>query len=155
MQAQNLSGNAAYVKASEAYTNLPATEPIFSRYSSSLLLAFDGMPQMLAPTSDSSLFELRTYEGYNEDAVRRKIKMFNVEEIPLFQEVGLHAVFFGDMIAGPYRPCLTYLLHFKDMEERAANWKKFIEHPDWNAMKVKEEYADTLSNIQKVFLKPI
>jgi len=87
--------------------------------------------------------------------VRRKIKMFNVEEIPLFHEVGLHPVFFGDMIAGPYRPCLTYLLHFKDMAERDANWKKFIDHPDWNAMKVKEEYADTLSNIQKVFLKPI
>jgi len=155
LKAQNLSGNEAFQKSAEAYNKLPATKPIFNRYTSSLLLAFDGMPQMLVPQSDAALFELRTYEGYNEDAVRRKIKMFNVEEFPLFNEVGLHPVFFGDVIAGPYRPALTYLLHFKNMAERDANWKKFIAHPDWNAMKVKEEYLNTLSNIRKVFLKPI
>lgn len=155
LQAQNLNSDQTYLSAAADYHALPADRPIFNRFSSSLLLAFDGMPQMMTPVKDASIFELRTYEGYSEDAVRRKIKMFNVEEIPLFLEVGLHPVFFGDMIAGPHRPALTYFLNFRNMEERDANWKKFIDHPDWNAMKVKPEYANTVSNIRKVFYQPI
>lgn len=155
VKAQNLQGDSTYQTASAEYHASPADKPIYNRISSSLLLAFDGLPQMMTPVADASLFELRTYEGYSEDAVRRKIKMFNVEEIPLFLKVGLHPIFFGDMIVGPHRPCLTYLLNFKDMAEHDANWKKFIQHPDWNAMKVKPEYANTLSNIRKVFLKPL
>lgn len=155
LKAQNLQGDSIYQTASKEYHALPANKPIYNRFSSSLLLAFDGMPQMMNPMKDASIFELRTYEGYSEDAVRRKIKMFNVEEFPLFYEVGLHPVFFGDMIIGPHQPALTYLLNFKNMEERDANWKKFIQHPDWNAMKVKPEYANTVSNILKVFYQPI
>jgi len=155
LKAQNLQGDSTYQTASAEYHALPADRPIYNRFSSSLLLAFDGLSQMMTPVDDASIFELRTYEGYSEDAVRRKIKMFNVEEIPLFLKVGLHPIFFGDMIVGPHRPCLTYLLNFKDMEERDANWGKFIQHPDWNTMKVKPEYANTLSNIRKVFYQPL
>ncbi len=155
LNAQNLNSNETYVKAASEYNNAPADQPIFSRYTSSLLLAFDGLPKMLDPIKDAGLFELRTYEGYNEDAVRRKIKMFNSEEIDLFHRVNLYPVFFGDMIAGPHRPSLVYMLNFKDMAERDANWKKFIDHPEWNAMKVKPEYANNLSNIRKTFLTPI
>ena len=59
------------------------------------------------------------------------------------------------MIIGPYRPCLTYMINFKDMEEHDANWKKFGSHPDWKAMSGMDEYANTVSNIRKVFLKPL
>ena len=152
---QNLQSDADYAKAAKPYHQLPIEKTIFSRMSSYLLNAFDGYPKLSNPVDGASVFELRIYEGYNEDAVRRKIKMFNVEEIELFKKVGLHPVFFGEMIVGPYLPCLVYMLNFKDMEERDANWKKFLEHPDWNNMKAKEEYANTVSNIRKVFLKSI
>ena len=155
LQAQNLESDATFVKAAMDYTAIPVEKPIFNRFSSWLLLAFDGMPKMMEPVEGASLYELRTYEGYSDDAVRRKIKMFNVEEIPLFLKVGLHPVFFGEMIAGPHRPCLTYMLNFKDMAEHDENWKKFITHPEWDKMKVKEEYANSVSNIRKVFLKPM
>ncbi len=112
------------------------------------------MPEVANPGPEAGLFELRTYEGYSEDATRRKIKMFNVEEIDLFHETGLHPVFFGNMISGPHRPALVYMLHFKDMEERNANWSKFGPHPKWRAMVVKEEYANSVSNIRKSFLVP-
>jgi hypothetical protein len=155
LQAQDLSEDKTYQKAAAAYQAVPADKPVFNRYASQLLHAFSGMPAVASPGKDAGLFELRTYEGYSEDAVRRKIKMFNVEEIDLFHEVGLHPVFFGKMISGPYRPCLVYMLHFKDMEERNANWGKFGPHPKWKAMVAKPEYADSVSNIRKTFLVPV
>jgi len=152
--AQQLNSDAAYLTASAAYDAVPASKPVYNRYASQLLLAFERMPEVVDPGPDAGLFELRTYEGYSEDATRRKIKMFNVEEIDLFYETNLHPVFFGDMISGPFRPALVYMLHFRDMAERDANWSKFGPHPKWKAMVAKETYADSVSNIRKTFLVP-
>ena len=125
----------------------------YNRISSSLLYAFQGLKQMKTPIENASLFELRIYEGLNEDAVRRKIMMFNDEELDLFYKVDLNPIFFGNMVVGPYVPCLVYMLNYRDMEHRDQAWKAFLEHPDWNAMKVKEKYANTVSNIQRVYLE--
>jgi len=153
INAQNLRSDEEFVSSATAYN--AAENAIFNRYSSWLLHAFDGMKQMMDPVEGASVYEIRTYEGYSEDAVRRKIKMFNDEEIPLFLKVGLNPIFFGDMIAGPYRPSLTYMLNYKDMDAHGAAWQAFLQHPDWNAMKVKPIYANTVSNIRNVFLKPM
>ncbi|WP_339706629.1 NIPSNAP family protein [uncultured Kriegella sp.] len=155
LRSQNLNSDEKYVTAAAEYNSLPPEKTLYNRFTSSLLLAFDGMPQMMDPIDGASLFELRTYEGYSEDAVRRKIKMFNDGEIDIFLKTGLHPVFFGEMIVGPYRPCLTYMLNFKDMDEHDANWKRFSSNSDWETMKVKEEYANTVSNIRKIFLTPL
>jgi hypothetical protein len=101
------------------------------------------------------VFEMRTYEGYIEDAYQRKIKMFNEGELQIFKETGLHSVMFGEKIAGPQMPCLTYMLAFKDLAERDANWKKFSDHPEWKRISKLPEYANTVSNIHRVFLKPL
>lgn len=155
IDAQNLDADPQYTKAALGYNALSQDDGVYNRFTSSLLLAFDGMPNMLDPINGASLFELRTYEGYSEDAVRRKINMFNKEEIDLFFKTNLHPVFFGEMIIGPHRPCLTYMLNFKDMEEHDASWKTFVDHPDWKVMSAKKEYANSVSNIRKVFLKPL
>lgn len=151
--AQNVRNDEAYRFASKAYHEQPADQPIYTRIQSSLLMAFTGMPAFVAPGADKELFEIRYYEGYSEDAVRRKIRMFNREEIDLFYRTGLTPVFFGDMLAGPIRPCLVYMLAFKDRAERDANWGKFANHPDWNTMKSKPAYADTVSTIRRKFLR--
>ncbi len=155
LSAQNLHSDLKYAKEAKKYNSLTADQAIYNRFSSSLFLAFDGMPKLIDPVKGASLFELRTYEGFSEDAVKRKINMFNKEEIQLFLKTNLHPVFFGEMIAGPYRPSLTYMLNFKDMAEHDSSWKDFIKHPEWKAMSSKEEYANTVSNIRKVFLKPV
>lgn len=80
--------------------------------------------------------------------------MFNVEELALFYKTGLNPVFFGEMIIGPNRPTLVYMLQFKDMEERDKNWQTFINHPEWKAMSAKPEYANSVSNIKRSFLTP-
>lgn len=151
---QHLNADPEYRAAAVTYNAVPADKPVYNRFSSQLLHAFQGMPLVADPGSAAGLFELRTYEGYSEDAVRRKTAMFNDEEIRLFLKVGLHPVFFGKMIVGPYRPSLVYMLHFRDMAERNANWGVFGQHPDWKAMSAKEEYANSVSNIRRTFLVP-
>ena len=107
------------------------------------------------PSKDRGLTELRTYESNNEEAGQRKIKMFNSEEIALFDKVGLRCVFFGEILAGPQMPALMYMLEFKDMDERKANWKKFGDSSEWNVLKSKPEFANTVSVVNKVFLVPL
>lgn len=153
--AQNLQGDEAFVAAAADYNAIPADKPIYNRFSSSLMNAFDGMKQMMTPVEGATIFELRIYEGYSEDAVRRKIKMFHDGEIPLFIKVGLNPVFFGEMISGPYRPSLAYMLNYTDMEAHGAAWQGFLKAPEWDALKVQEQYANTVSNIRNLFLKEV
>ncbi len=149
-----LANDAAFVAASQPYVSITPDKAPFNRYTTSLMTAFDALPQPVVPGKDSRIFEIRTYEGYSEDAVRRKVRMFNVDELPIFYKTKLNPVFFGEVIAGEHMPCLTYMLTFKDMAERDANWKQFVADPDWKRISTAPEYANTVSNIIRVFLEP-
>lgn len=146
--------NKEYLAAAKTYFELPASKPVFERYETYLLEAFDSIPQLKVPDKKRGLLELRTYESYNEDAARRKVAMFNDEELPLFEKVGLHPVFFGKILAGRQMPALMYMLWFTDMNERTANWGKFGGSPEWKEMSGKQIYADTVSKVRKKFLIP-
>jgi hypothetical protein len=144
----------AFLKASESYNKIAAADAVYTRYETFLLDAFDSFPTLSVPSEKKGLFELRIYESAGEDAGRRKILMFNSEEIALFLKVGLQPVFFGRILAGQYMPALIYMVGFKDMAERDANWGKFGSSEEWKKMSSKPEYADTVSNIHKIFLTP-
>ncbi len=152
---QAMKTDQTYLQAAKSYFSLPASQPVYTRYETMLLEAFTGIPQLKKPDSDRSLLELRIYESYNEDAFRRKVKMFDDEELPLFEKVGLHPMFFGEQLAGSNMPALVYMLWFKDMEEREANWNKFRISDEWKVMSGKEIYADTVSKVRKIFLTPM
>ena len=81
--------------------------------------------------------------------------MFNDSEFEIFEEVGLPIVFFGDNIAGNNMPCLTYLLAFKDQKAHEEAWAKFLPHPEWLRIIKLEEYANSMNNIIRIFLKPL
>jgi len=155
LHCQNLATDNDYRTQAATYNNITPKDSLYNRYNSSLLLAFDGMKEMMNPVNNATVFELRIYEGYNEDAVSRKIQMFDDEEIELFLKVGLNPVFFGKMISGPYRPSLVYMLNFTDMDAHGVAWKAFIQSPEWNTMKAMSKYANTVSNIRNTFLKQI
>lgn len=150
-----LAKDKTYLKKREAYDAISVNKKVYNRFTSSFLLAFDGIPILIKPKSDTNLFEFRTYEGYSEDAVRRKVKMFNEEELPIFEATGLHSLFFGEQLSGPLMPALTYLLGFKSIEERDTNWEKFLVHPEWKRISVSKEYDNTVSDIKRTFLKPL
>ena len=146
--------DADFKKAAENYTALPVEKAPYARFTTSLLIAFDGLKQMLPTRKDARIFEIRTYEGYNEEALRRKVKMFNEGELDIFYQTKLNPVFFGEVISGDKMPCLTYMLTFKDMAERDANWKNFGAAPAWKTISALPEYANSVSKITKIFLEP-
>jgi hypothetical protein len=150
-----LKTDADFAKTSAEYTKIAPEKIPFTRYSSKFMIAFDGFPQPAIPSATPRIFEIRTYEGYNEDAVRRKIKMFNDEEIVIFNRTKLNIVFFGEVIAGKDLPCLTYMLTFANMDERDKNWAVFGADPDWKRIVAAPEYANTVSRITKIFLEPV
>lgn len=147
-------GDLAY-GAPATYAGVPMKDPVYDRIESSLLLAFEGMPQMKVPAKKDRIFELRIYESHNEKAGKQKVKMFNAGgEIAIFNQTGLTPVFFGEALVGTRLPNLTYLLTFDNMEARERNWKQFGSHPDWVKLKDQPEYADTVSKITNIFLAP-
>ena len=137
------------------YLNVPLKEPAYERIESSFMKAFSGIPRIEVPDSGSRIFELRIYESHSELAGNKKVKMFNEGELEIFRKTGLDPVFFGQSLVGDQLPNLTYLITFKDMEERKANWDKFREHPDWLSLKEEPEYKDTVSHIVNKFLQPL
>ncbi|SDE85126.1 NIPSNAP protein [Dyadobacter soli] len=149
-----LKSDADYLKNSAAYNGLPADKPLFDRFTSSLMNAFEGWPLLTVPSGATRVFELRTYEAANEDALRRKIKMFHDGEFPIFQRAKLNPVFFGEVIAGDRMPRLTYLLTCNNMEERDKGWGAFIADPAWKKLVGDSQYANTISKIVNTFLVP-
>ena len=137
------------------YFTAPPDKIAFKRIESTFIRSTSGFPNLVKPADNSAVFELRIYESYNEDALRRKVKMFNDSEFDIFKDVGLQTVFFGTNISGRQMPCLTYLLAFKDMEDHRQTWSKFGPHPEWQRIVKLEEYNDAMNSISRVFLKPL
>jgi hypothetical protein len=137
------------------YIDAPQEKIPFERISSSFMRSASGFPNLVKPNEDSEYFELRIYESHNEDALRRKVKMFNESEFSIFSEVGLNTVFFGQNISGHQMPCLTYLLAFKDKEAQLEAWSKFGPHPEWQRIRKLKEYENAMNDITRVFLKPL
>lgn len=135
-------------KSFETGSNLP-----YVRFQSSLLKAFDSHPQIEIPPPGRHLFELRTYESKDAVDAAAKVEMFNQEEIKIFRDCGMHIVFFGEAIFGSRLPHLTYMLAWKDMEEREKIWKVFGSNEDWNRIKVVPRWANAVSNIHASFLR--
>jgi len=153
--ADALSNDAQFKLDAQSYWLAPSEEIPFRRVESVFIRSVSGFPSLVKPADDSELFELRIYESHNEDALRRKVKMFNDSEFGIFKDVGLNTVFFGANISGSQMPCLTYLLAFKNKEEHQQAWSKFGPHPEWQRIIKLEEYKNAMNDISRVFLKPL
>lgn len=155
----SINADPAVVAAGAAYFD-PALKdnPAFDRIDSWLLLAFAGLPQLAVPAlkreGKARIFELRTYESFNEVKALKKVEMFNAGEIGAMQEVGLSPVFYGQALVGRDLPHLTYMLCSTDREAHKVSWKGFGDHPVWIALKNDPQYADTVSKITSRFLVP-
>jgi hypothetical protein len=133
----------------------PMKKPVYKRIESSLLLGFAKCPKVEVPTKkDTRVFQLRIYESHNETKAKRKIEMFNKGEIETFRATGLNPVFFGEALVGGKIPNLTYMVGFDDTDAQKAAWGAFGKHPKWIEMKNDPRYADTVSNITNLVLKP-
>ena len=150
-----LANDEQYQKDAKPYLTASPESIPYNRISVSLIRSTTGFPKLVKPADDTELFELRIYESYNEDALRRKVKMFNDSEFGIFKDVGLPMVFFGSNIAGDQMPCLTYMLAIKNKAAHAEAWSKFVAHPEWQRIVKLEEYTNAMNDITRVFLKSL
>ena len=143
-----LMDDSRFKSAGSSVINSTSAEPGYVRIESSLMLAFKDIPKIELPKNKSGLYELRTYESHSLKAAKKKIHMFNEGgEIQLFRDTGLNPVFFGETLIGPQMPNLTYMLAFKDMDDRDKSWPVFVKSDGWQKLSKDPFYADTVSNI--------
>ena len=146
-----------FLQKGAGFLDAPASSPAYTRMESSLMVAFDGMPRLETPVTDAGrILQLRIYESSSVKTGQKKIEMFNTGEIALFRKKGLHPVFFGERLFGAKMPNLTYMLAFKDQDERKKNWQQFVDSPEWEELSSIPKYADEeiVSDITNIFLKP-
>jgi hypothetical protein len=154
-----LAADAAYQKAVDSFNSQAGLN--YERMESSILRAFDGYPAVVPPPNDGKrparLFEVRTYESNNTSTLRRKVKMFNDGEIGAFQRSGGQPVFFGETIAGPNQPSLTYMLSYDGLAGRDAVWKAFGADPEWQKLRATPGLSDAeiVSNISNCLVTPL
>jgi len=133
----------------------------FVRVESSLLRSFDGFPAAVFAGHDETrparIFELRTYESPSFFTLARKVAMFNNGESQIFERLQMRPVFFGETIAGPRQPNLTYMLSFDNLAARDSLWHAFGSDPAWKALSSKPELKDAeiVENISNVILQPL
>jgi hypothetical protein len=139
----------------QAFYDTTASAPVYSNFESYLSEAFEKIPVHRTPNPSRTLLEIRIYHSPNEEANQRKVKMFNKEEIDLFDKVGIQSVLYGEILSGPRMPALLYLTWYEDEATRNEAWKKFGNHPDWKRMSALPEYAHTATNNQSIFLSPL
>jgi hypothetical protein len=144
-----------FVKASAPFYRDTATNPAYSEYQTFLCEAFSRFPVLLTPSGERTLFEFRNYKSPNEEANLRKIKMFETEEVALFDKIGIHSVCYGNVVAGPRRPSLIYLTWHKDEDARNEAWKQFGASSQWKEMRSRPEYANTATDNKIVLLSPM
>ena len=151
-----LRDDAEFMKTGAEAMNAPATDPVYVRWESSLMVAFEGMPKLEVPEKKSRIFELRTYESHSKKANKKKIEMFNIGEIAIFRRAGLTPVFFGETLIGTKLPNLTYMLTYENMAAKDAAWGKFGADPEWKKLSTTPGYTDPeiVSNISNVLLRP-
>jgi hypothetical protein len=157
--AASLNADPAVLAAGAEYFNSTSRDhPAFDRLDSWLLLAFTGLPRLAIPAltraGKARIFEMRTYESYNEVKALKKVEMFNAGEIGVMQELNLSPVFYGQALVGRDLPHLTYLLCSPDRETHKNSWSAFGRHPVWLRLKNDPQYAETVSKITSRFLVP-
>ncbi len=157
----HLAADPVFLKAAAPFWSAPAVAPAFVRAESSLLLAFEGWPRLVAPASSATkakrIFQLRTYESPTPAAHVRKIEMFNNGEFDIFGRNGLHPVFFGETLIGTRMPSLTYMLTFADTHELETNWAAFVADPAWQKLSTSPRYSaePIVSSITNLILSPL
>jgi len=154
-----LATNESYHTQGKSYLKAAHDNPPYRRIESILMKAFVDMPKMATPNlkgpRSERIYELRSYESATEQLYVNKVDMFNAGgEVPLFDDLGFNAVFYGEVISGANMPNLMYMTTHENEEAQTANWKSFVDSPVWNKLKVRPEYQNNVSKNTKYMLYP-
>lgn len=135
------------------YQNAP-----YIRKESILMQAFTGMPVLRKPEfkepKSERLYELRSYESPTELANVAKVRMFNNEELEIFNRIGSQAVFYAQVLAGSRMPNLMYLTTYSSPASREEHWKTFGNDPKWKRISALPEYQKVVNRADIIFVVP-
>ena len=153
---QRLANDEAFQKAGAPILRAPKSEPAYTRYESTLMRAFESVPQVTAVSkSPDRMLQLRTYESHSNERALKKIEMFEKGgELAIFRRSGMNPVFMGQSLAGAKLPNLTYMLAFDDQAAYEKGWKAFRDDPEWKKLSKDDTYKDTVSTITNLILRP-
>jgi len=157
---EKLGQDPEYLKAGAAFLKAPAAKPAYFRIKTTLLRAFTGWPHLVLPSStaenEARLFELRTYQQPTHQDHVRKLEMMNTGYFPIFKEAGFSQVFYADTLVGATMPDLTYMLSFKDLEERDKYWKAYFASEAWKKLSTNPRYTfeGIVSKVSNEILAP-
>lgn len=154
-----LENDRVYQEAGKDFLDAPYNDAPFTRYESVFMKAFANMPQYRVPSYTTPrgerIYELRSYGSWTEVKATKKIHMFNEGgEISIFEKVGSNAVFYGQVLFGSLKPRLMYMTTYADMKSQKEHWAAFSSHPDWQTLRAKEEYANTVIKANAYLLHP-
>ena len=154
-----LESDPAYLEAGKDFLDAPYNDPPFTRYESVFMKAFTLMPRYKVysyntPPSER-IYELRSYGSWTEAKATKKIHMFNEGgEMAIFEKIGSNAVFYAQVLFGSLKPRLMYMTTYADMNSQKEHWAAFSKHPDWQTLRAKEEYANTVIKPVAYLLHP-
>jgi hypothetical protein len=150
-----LAADAAYQAAAADFLNAPKTNAAYESFSTTLLVAFDGMKHLVVPPPEkkSEVFELRTYISSSEGKGLNKIRMFEGGEITTMKEVGLAPIFYGRVLSGPVMPSLMYMTCGESLEAHKKHWAGFSAAPVWKQLQADPQFKDNMTTAIKLILK--
>ncbi|MCC9166432.1 NIPSNAP family protein [Pontibacter harenae] len=156
---QKLQQDKKYAADGKEYLEAAHNNAPFERIESTLLRAFEDMPQFEVPNlkapKSERVYELRSYEGPTEKIYQNKVQMFNQGgEVKLFKRLGFNAVFYADVLVGSKMPNLMYMTTFENRASRDEHWKAFGADPEWKKLSSMEEYQNNVSHADIIFLRP-
>jgi hypothetical protein len=151
-----LLGDSVYMKAAAPIFETDSKNPVYTDCETFLLRNFETVPVLEAPNlGPDRVLQWRLYRSFNIERNAAKIRMFDVGgEVPLFRELGLNPIFFGEVVAGRKQPCLLYMIGCASLEKHDETWQTFGSHPKWQAIRGNPEYKDTATEIESFLLKP-
>lgn len=138
--------DAQFRSEAQPFFDASAPNPPYSNLESYICEAFDNFPAMEQPAAGERFFELRTYWSPNEEANKRKVEMFNNDEMTVFEQSGIHDLCYGEVLAGPRMPALIYLTSYRDLVHRAEGWGNFGKNDLWQEIKSLPKYKNTATN---------
>ena len=156
---EGLEKDKTYQTTRQEYWNTSYDHPLYARFETILLRAFQDMPNPEAPKLKNPpaerVYELRSYESASEKLYFNKVEMFNKGgEITLFKSLGFNAIFYAEVLSGSKMPNLMYMTSFENKESREEHWKEFTNSPVWKKISGMPEYQHNVSKADIFFLTP-
>ena len=145
------------IAAAADYLNTPKSAPAYTRFESSMLVAFDGMKRLAVPAAVVEkkpwIYELRIYESHSEQERQQGEDVQQRRDSADAGEVGLTPVFFGQTLVGTQMPNLIYMVSGENQDEHKKHWKDFFDAPVWKTLIGDPQYKDNVSKVISIFLK--